>query len=69
MSGASLPTKTISLFQKDMRLNPRFVGKVFRLIARLISITAGRLNPRLVGQVFRPTRFKGSDVERVLIPD
>ena len=38
-----------------MRLNPRFVGQVFRLEAGSYQIGAKGLNPRFVGQVFRPT--------------
>ena len=35
------------------RLNPRFVGRVFRLQDKAIRATILGLNPRFVGRVFR----------------
>ena len=36
-----------------VRLNPRFVGQVFRLLVQILFHFQLSLNPRFVGQVFR----------------
>ena len=53
----------------DQCLNPRFVGRVFRLKQFAKSFAKVGLNPRFVGRVFRLEYVDYCDWIAVLIPD
>ena len=52
-----------------IRLNPRFVGQVFRRYPFAVRTWKNSLNPRFVGQVFRHNEAQKDKPYYVLIPD